>query len=355
MNRRVGKRPTMDYSNVNAFVHAMIQSWKPVYKQCDFVLDTTNGRTYDFIQRIEDELDASDVQFKARRQPNDTNDVDAKEASEDIQFNNHQSRKKEISEAVSKRAMSNKIRYDKRYKQKTSNQTNKKVRHIIYPNNVHHKGVMDMRRIAILTSGGDAPGMNAAIRALTRKAIHEGFEVFGIERGYLGIIEEKIFPLSNRDVGGIITQGGTMLKTARFPEFQNEEIQRKAYNILKAYDIDHLVVIGGDGSMRGATSLSKLGMSTMTIPCTIDNDMGGTQYTIGYDTALNTVVDAVGRIRDTSNSHERVAIVEVMGRKAGHIALKAGLACGAEIVLVPENPMPLHAVCRHLKGNTNSG
>ena len=126
MNRRVGKRPTMDYSNVNAFVHAMIQSWKPVYKQCDFVLDTTNGRTYDFIQRIEDELDASDVQFKARRQPNDTNDVDAKEAAEDIQFNNQQSRKKEISEAVSKRAMSNKIRYDKRYKQKTSNQTNKK-------------------------------------------------------------------------------------------------------------------------------------------------------------------------------------------------------------------------------------
>ena len=126
VNRRVGKRPTMDYSNVNAFVHAMIQSWKPVYKQCDFVLDTTNGRTYDFIQRIEDELDASDVQFKARRQPNDINDVDAKEASEDIQFNNQQSRKKEISEAVSKRAMSNKIRYDKRYKQKTSNQTNKK-------------------------------------------------------------------------------------------------------------------------------------------------------------------------------------------------------------------------------------
>ena len=191
--------------------------------------------------------------------------------------------------------------------------------------------------------------MNATIRALTRKAIHEGFEIFGIERGYLGIIEEKIFPLSNRDVGGIITQGGTMLKTARFPEFQNEEIQRKAYDILKVHDIDHLVVIGGDGSMRGATGLSKLGMSTMTIPCTIDNDMGGTQYTIGYDTALNTVVDAVGRIRDTSNSHERVAIVEVMGRKAGHIALKAGLACGAEIVLVPENPMPLHAVCRHLK------
>ena len=191
--------------------------------------------------------------------------------------------------------------------------------------------------------------MNAAIRALTRKAIHEGFEVFGVERGYLGIMEEQFVPLSNRSVGGIITQGGTMLKTARFPEFQNEDIQKKAYDILKSHSIDHLIVIGGDGSMRGATSLAKLGMSTMTIPCTIDNDMGGTQYTIGFDTALNTVVDAVGRIRDTSNSHERVAIVEVMGRKAGHIALKAGLACGAEIVLVPENPMPLHEVCRHLK------
>ena len=191
--------------------------------------------------------------------------------------------------------------------------------------------------------------MNAAIRALTRKAMHEGFEVFGIERGYLGIMEEQFIPLSNRSVGGIITQGGTMLKTARFPEFQNEDIQRKAYDILKAHGINHLIVIGGDGSMRGATSLAELGMSTMTIPCTIDNDMGGTQYTIGFDTALNTVVDAVGRIRDTSNSHERVAIVEVMGRKSGHIALKAGLACGAEIVLVPEKPMPLHDVCRHLK------
>ena len=179
--------------------------------------------------------------------------------------------------------------------------------------------------------------MNAAIRALTRKAIHEGFEVFGIERGYLGIMEEQFIPLSNRSVGGIITQGGTMLKTARFPEFQNEDIQRKAYDILKAHGINHLIVIGGDGSMRGATSLAELGMSTMTIPCTIDNDMGGTQYTIGFDTALNTVVDAVGRIRDTSNSHERVAIVEVMGRKSGHIALKAGLACGAELYSFPKS------------------
>ena len=140
---------------------------------------------------------------------------------------------------------------------------------------------------------GDAPGMNAAIRALTRKAIHEGFEVFGVERGYLGIMEEQFIPLSNRSVGGIITQGGTMLKTARFPEFQNEDVQKKAYDILKSHSIDHLIVIGGDGSMRGATSLAKLGMSTMTIPCTIDNDMGGTQYTIGFDTALNTVVDAL--------------------------------------------------------------
>ncbi len=191
--------------------------------------------------------------------------------------------------------------------------------------------------------------MNAAIRAVTRKAIHEGFQVFGIERGYLGLIQEAIFPLRARDVGGIITQGGTMLKTARYPEFQDEALQKNAYQILKRYGIDHLIVIGGDGSMCGAQGLSRHGMSTMTIPCTIDNDMGGTQYTIGFDTALNTVVDAVGHIRDTSNSHERVAIVEVMGRKAGHIALQSGIACGAEIVLVPENPMPLHEVCRHLK------
>ena len=160
--------------------------------------------------------------------------------------------------------------------------------------------------------------MNAAIRAITRKAIHEGFSVYGIERGFEGIINSEIRPLHARDVGGIITTGGTILRTARYPEFKNLDVQQRAYRILQDFGIDHLIVIGGDGSQAGAEALMRLGQSTITIPCTIDNDMNGTQYTIGFDTALNTVVDAVGRIRDTSNSHERVAIIEVMGRHAGH-------------------------------------
>lgn len=190
--------------------------------------------------------------------------------------------------------------------------------------------------------------MNAAIRAITRKAIHEGFSVYGIERGFEGIINSEIRPLHARDVGGIITTGGTILRTARYPEFKNLDVQQQAYRILQDFGIDHLIVIGGDGSQAGAEALMRLGQSTITIPCTIDNDMNGTQYTIGFDTALNTVVDAVGRIRDTSNSHERVAIIEVMGRHAGHIALQAGLASGAELVLVPEYPMPLDEVCEHI-------
>jgi|GEM_PF-90626 len=346
VNRRIGKRPTMDYNNVHAFVHAMIQSWKPVYKQCDFVLDTTNGRTYDFMQRIEDELVASGVQFKARRQPNDMNNGDDKESSQELKLNNSVTRntndsripkKIEAHKRTSQTLGSNKVGSntsccDKRRKQKPSNQKGK-----------GRKSEAISKQHAPQGGNGYEKSRNTNKRRRRtwherRHQIHEGFEVFGVERGYLGIMEEQFIPLSNRSVGGIITQGGTMLKTARFPEFQNEDVQKKAYDILKSHSIDHLIVIGGDGSMRGATSLAKLGMSTMTIPCTIDNDMGGTQYTIGFDTALNTVVDAVGRIRDTSNSHERVAIVEVMGRKAGHIALKAGLACGAEIVLVPENP-----------------
>ena len=190
--------------------------------------------------------------------------------------------------------------------------------------------------------------MNAAIRAITRKAIHEGFSVYGIERGFEGIINSEIRPLHARDVGGIITTGGTILRTARYPEFKNLDVQQRAYRILQDFGINHLIVIGGDGSQAGAEALMRLGQSTITIPCTIDNDMNGTQYTIGFDTALNTVVDAVGRIRDTSNSHERVAIIEVMGRHAGHIALQAGLASGAELVLVPEYPMPLDEVCEHI-------
>lgn len=212
-----------------------------------------------------------------------------------------------------------------------------------------------MKHIAILTSGGDAPGMNAAVRAVTRKAIDAGLNVTGIEYAFRGIIEEAFIPLTKKDVKGIITRGGTILRTARFPEFKNIEIQKKAYHILQAHDIDCLVVIGGDGSMAGAKSLANLGMPTIVIPCTIDNDMAGTEYTLGFDTSVQTVLEAVTKIRDTSDSHERVAIVEVMGRHAGHIALQSALACGAEIVLVPEHPESLEVVCQRLYNTHKQG
>ncbi|MCI5708434.1 ATP-dependent 6-phosphofructokinase [Veillonella caviae] len=197
--------------------------------------------------------------------------------------------------------------------------------------------------------------MNAAIRAVTRQAIHNGYTVYGIERGFLGIINREIRELGPRDVGGIITSGGTVLKTARFPEFKEVAMQEKAYSVLQDMGIESLIVIGGDGSMAGAEALSRLGLNTMTIPATIDNDMNGTEYTIGFDTAINTVVDAVGKIRDTSNSHERIAIVEVMGRHAGHIALQSGLACGAEIVIIPEVEISLDAVCNRINESHQMG
>lgn len=212
-----------------------------------------------------------------------------------------------------------------------------------------------MTRIGVLTSGGDAPGMNAAIRAVTRKALYEGFEVYGIERGYAGLVREEFMPLGPRDVGSIVTSGGTILKTARFPDFKEVSVQEKAYTILQAHHIDHLVVIGGDGSMRGAQSLASLGMSTIVLPATIDNDMLGTDYTIGFDTCVNSIVHAVAKIRDSSSAHERVAIVEVMGNKSGHIALEAGLAAGAEAVLVPEHPLSLGHLCARLEETHKEG
>lgn len=217
----------------------------------------------------------------------------------------------------------------------------------------------NIKNIALLTSGGDAPGMNAVIRAVTRKAIHEGLNVFGVSRGYEGLLLGEIEPLLRRDVGGIINKGGTTLKTARCEAFIEKENQEKALDNLKKLNIEALVVIGGDGSMRGAKALSKLGLPTVTIPATIDNDMCGTQYTIGFDTALNTILEAVSKVRDTTSSHERAAVVEVMGRSAGHLALQAGLACGAEVVLLPEHPMPLMEMCErlyttHKNGKTHS-
>lgn len=212
-----------------------------------------------------------------------------------------------------------------------------------------------MKRVAILTSGGDAPGMNATIRAITRKAIYEGWEVMGVRRGFQGLVNGELIPLERRDVGSIVNRGGTMLKSARCPQFSELEYQQQALEQLQKHDVSALIVIGGDGSMRGAEALSKLGFPTITIPGTIDNDMNGTEYTIGFDTALNTVVEAVSKIRDTTTAHERVAIVEVMGRHAGHIAVASGVACGAEVVLTPERPIPLEQVKDKLIRTHESG
>lgn len=212
-----------------------------------------------------------------------------------------------------------------------------------------------MKKIAILTSGGDAPGMNAAIRGVVRTGLYYGFEVYGVEKGYEGLIDGCIRPLTVKSVAGIIQHGGTMLKTARSEEFKTIAGQEKALHNLRARDIDVLIVIGGDGSMAGAQMLTQQGLSTMVIPATIDNDMNGTDYTIGFDTALNTVLDAVNKIRDTAESHQRVAIVEVMGRSAGHIALQAGLACGAEAILLPEEKFDIDKLCNGLKQSHRRG
>lgn len=216
-----------------------------------------------------------------------------------------------------------------------------------------------MKKIAVLTSGGDAPGMNAAVRSVVRTATALGLDVYGIDRGYAGLLADEINVLTNRDVGGIILRGGTILKTARCMEFFHEGNQRKGAETLKKYEIDGLVVIGGDGSVQGAEILSKLGIPTVTIPGTIDNDMHGTDQTIGHDTAVNEVVNAVSRIRDTASAHDRAALIEVMGRFAGNIALDAGLACGAEYILVPEVPFSREKLAQSLlaqleQGRTNS-
>lgn len=203
-----------------------------------------------------------------------------------------------------------------------------------------------MKKIAILTSGGDAPGMNAAIRAVTRSAIDKGLEVMGVMRGYSGLINGEIFEMDRHTVSDIVQRGGTILRTARCEEFKTEEGRKKAANVLKVFGIDGLVVIGGDGSFTGARLLSKLGVSTVGLPGTIDNDLAYTDYTIGFDTALNTVLDAINKLRDTSTSHERVSIVEVMGRRCGDIALHAGIAGGAESIIVPEKEFDVNELCK---------
>ncbi len=202
-----------------------------------------------------------------------------------------------------------------------------------------------MNRIGVLTSGGDAPGMNAAVRAIVRKAIHYGIEIYGVHRGFMGLINSDFIKLDISSVGDIIHRGGTALLTARCDEFKTEEGQKKALKNLEAFGIEGIIVIGGDGSLRGANALSKLGIPTIGIPATIDNDIAFTDNCIGFDTAANTVVDALNKVRDTATSHERTFIIEVMGRRAGHLALYTGLASGAETILVPEIPFDLNAVC----------
>jgi 6-phosphofructokinase 1 len=195
----------------------------------------------------------------------------------------------------------------------------------------------DIKRIGVLTSGGDAPGMNAAIRAVVRSGIHYGFEVFGIRRGYQGMIDGDIIPLDSPAVSGTIQKGGTILQTARCKEFMTYEGRKKAYDCLVSFGINAVIVIGGDGSFTGASIMSKeFDIPFIGIPGTIDNDLYGTDYTIGYDTAVNTVVEAVDKIRDTASSHGRIFFVEVMGKEAGYVALQSGIACGAEGILVPE-------------------
>ncbi|MCR4629786.1 MAG: 6-phosphofructokinase [Bacillota bacterium] len=193
-----------------------------------------------------------------------------------------------------------------------------------------------VKTIGVLTSGGDAPGMNACIRAVVRTAINNGLKVKGIMRGYAGLLQEEIVDMNGLSVADIIARGGTILYTARCPEFMTEEGQKRGAEICKKHGIDGLVVIGGDGSYRGAGKLSALGINTIGLPGTIDLDIACTDYTIGFDTAINTAMEAIDKVRDTSTSHERCSIIEVMGRHAGYIALWCGIANGAEDILLPE-------------------
>jgi 6-phosphofructokinase 1 len=216
------------------------------------------------------------------------------------------------------------------------------------------EGVL-MKRIGVLTSGGDSPGMNAAIRAVVRKAIFHDVEVYGISYGYAGLIAGDIRKMELGSVGDIIHRGGTMLYTARCEEFKTLEGQKKGIEQLKKFGIEGLVVIGGDGSYRGAQKLTEQGFPTIGVPGTIDNDIPGTDFTIGFDTALNTVIDAIDKIRDTATSHERTYVIEVMGRHAGDLALWSGLADGAETIVIPEADYDMNQIISRLKRGQERG
>lgn len=212
-----------------------------------------------------------------------------------------------------------------------------------------------MNKVGILTSGGDAPGMNAAIRAVTRKCIYHGLEVYGINNGYQGLIEGNIKKMELGSVGDIIHRGGTILFSARCEEFKTDAGQQKGIDQLKKFGIDALVVIGGDGSFHGAQKLTEKGFPCIGVPATIDNDIAGTNFTIGFDTALNTIIEAIDKIRDTATSHERTYVIEVMGRDAGDLALWSGLADGAESILIPEKHADFDDVIERLEKGMERG
>lgn len=212
-----------------------------------------------------------------------------------------------------------------------------------------------MKKIAVLTSGGDSPGMNAAIRAVVRKGIYHDLEVYGIYHGFHGLVNGNIEKLELGSVGDIIHRGGTILRSARLPEFVNPEVQKQGLEKLHKHGIEGLVVIGGDGSYRGANALTNLGFPCVGVPGTIDNDISGTEFTIGFDTAINTVIDAIDKIRDTASSHDRTFVIEVMGRGAGDIALWSGLAGGAETILIPEEKETIDNIIDRLNRGKQRG
>ncbi len=212
-----------------------------------------------------------------------------------------------------------------------------------------------MKTIGILTSGGDAPGMNAAIRAVVRTGIFNKMKVMAVKQGYNGLINGDIDEMNLSSVADIIHRGGTIIRTARSEEFMTEKGLKKALNVIDVFGIDGLIILGGDGSFRGAQTLNERGVACVGIPCTIDNDMGYTDYTIGFFTAVETVVDAISKIRDTSASHGRANIIEVMGRRCGDIALYSGMAGGAESIIVPEEELDVDKVCKRLIQGRNRG
>ncbi|MFB9136523.1 6-phosphofructokinase [Vibrio olivae] len=212
-----------------------------------------------------------------------------------------------------------------------------------------------IKKIGVLTSGGDAPGMNAAVRGVVRTALSEDLEVYGVYDGYLGLYEDRIVKLDRSSVSDVINKGGTFLGSARFPEFKEEAVRQQAIENLKKHDIDALVVIGGDGSYMGAKKLTEMGYPCIGLPGTIDNDIAGTDYTIGYLTALNTVIDAIDRLRDTSSSHQRISIVEIMGRHCGDLTLMSAIAGGCEYIISPETGLDKEKLIANVQDGIKKG